>query len=207
MRSLEVFIYLVPVTLASLVLHELAHAVVATALGDPTPRREGRLTLNPIVHLDPLGTLVFALSYFAGGFLFGWAKPVMVQPWQFRRPQQDMALVAVAGPLTNFALALVAIALYARVDLAGTTHEVVRYSVLVNVALGVFNLLPIPPLDGSRIVGAFMNRELYLRWSSFDQYGIFVLLGLFFLFRAQFSTILGGGQDAVLRALIAIVGG
>ncbi len=107
MNDLELFLYLVPVLIASMTLHELAHALVATLLGDPTPREQGRLTVNPIVHLDPVGTAMFALTYFLSNFIFGWAKPVLVQPRYFRRPKEGMALVAVAGPVTNFLIALV----------------------------------------------------------------------------------------------------
>ena len=109
--SLETFLYLAPLLLVSLVLHELAHALVATRLGDPTPREQGRLTLNPLPHLDPLGTTMFVLTAFVSSFIFGWARPVIVQPRYFRRPQLDMALVALAGPATNFLLALACAAL------------------------------------------------------------------------------------------------
>ena len=99
--SLETFLYLVPFLLVSLVLHELAHAYVATWLGDPSPRADGRLSLNPIVHLDPLGTAMFAITALVSNFIFGWAKPVMINPRAFRRPQVDMAIVAAAGPIAK----------------------------------------------------------------------------------------------------------
>jgi Zn-dependent protease len=108
--KLELFLWLVPLLVASMVLHELAHAVVATRLGDPTPREHGRLTLNPISHLDPIGTAMFAITYWLSSFMFGWAKPVLVQPRYFRHPKEYMALVAVAGPITNFLIAFVTVA-------------------------------------------------------------------------------------------------
>ena len=122
----------------------------------------GRLTLNPIAHMDPLGSLILVLTYFGGSFLFGWAKPVPVDPRNLRTsPQVGMALVGAAGPATNFVLALVAGAVYAHTKLTGDALTIVGYAITVNVILGVFNLFPIPPLDGSRIIGGFMPRDVY----------------------------------------------
>ena len=204
--DLQTFLLLLPILLASLTLHELAHAVVATRLGDPTPREDGRLTLNPIVHLDPLGTAMFAFTAFLSDFIFGWAKPVMVNTRSFRRPQQAMAVVAVAGPATNFLIGLGCLAALVHVELGEQTAEVVARSFQVNVALGIFNLIPIPPLDGSRIVGAFMGRETYARWSALDQYGILVLFGIIFIFRGEFSQVYAGAFERVLDVMLRIVG-
>ena len=207
-NRLEVFLLLMPVLVASLTLHELAHGYTARALGDPTAQLLGRLSPNPIRHLDVVGSGMFVLSYWAGGFLFGWAKPVPVDPSNLRgRVQTGMALIGAAGPLTNFVLALIAAAVYLHVDLDGVAFDLVRYSLLVNIVLGVFNLLPIPPLDGSRIVGAFMDRYTYLRWSALDQYGIFVLLGLFLVFQQQFSLLIEGATEAVADVLFTLAGG
>jgi Zn-dependent protease len=190
----------------SLALHELAHALVAYKLGDPTAKNEGRITLNPLKHLDPLGTLMFATTALVAGLPFGWAKPVPVRPGYFKRPKEGMALVAVAGPLTNFGLALVCLAVYFHAGLDGEALEVVRLAYYVNVVLGIFNLLPIPPLDGSRIVGIFMNDATYVRWASLDQYGMIAVLALFFIFRDEFSTLLLSAFDSVTRVMTTIVG-
>ncbi len=207
MSNLELFLYLVPILLASMTLHELAHAVVATRLGDPTPREQGRLTLNPIAHLDPAGTAMFAVTYFLTDLMFGWAKPVLVQPGNFRRPKQGMALVAVAGPVTNFLLALVILAALVHQDFGDRTTTVLIRAYEVNVILGIFNLLPVPPLDGSRIAGAFMTDPMYYRWSALDQYGMFALFGIIVLFGRQFSTLFVSALDASSDVMRVLVGG
>ena len=157
--TVEILVWLLPFLLVSLVLHELAHAYVATWLGDPSPRADGRLSFNPIVHLDPLGTAMFVITALVSSFIFGWAKPVLINPRAFRRPQLDMAIVAAAGPATNLLLALGCVAWLIHGDLDGTLQEVVIRAFEVNVVLGIFNLIPIPPLDGSRIVAAVMPRR------------------------------------------------
>ena len=208
MRDLGTFIVLVPIVLASLALHELAHAYTAFRLGDPTAKLLGRLTFNPLAHLDPLGTLMFAITYFSSSFLFGWAKPVPVDPRNLRgNPQRGMALVAIAGPITNFVLALVAGGILAHVGVSERVFEIVYDAMLVNIVLGLFNLVPIPPLDGSRIAGAFMPRELYLQWSAFDQYGIFVLIGLILFTRQAGISLFSGVYGVALDVISAVVGG
>ena len=204
--DLETFLLLAPVVLLSLTLHELAHAAVATALGDSTARDEGRLSLNPLRHLDPLGTLMFVVTALVAGLPFGWAKPVPVRPGAFKRPKEGMALVAAAGPATNFALALVALAVFEYGGLHGEAREIVELSYIVNVVLGIFNLIPIPPLDGSRVIGIFMSRATYARWTELDQYGMIAVFALFFIFRDEFSTLLGDAIDGVTRVLGAIIG-
>lgn len=204
--DLRTFLYLAPIVLSSLTLHELAHAVVAYRLGDPTAKNEGRITLNPIRHLDPLGTLMFAVTSLVAGLPFGWAKPVPVRPGYFKHPKEGMAIVAGAGPLTNFVLALVALAVFQHAGLTGEAEEVVRLAYYVNVVLGIFNLIPIPPLDGSRIVGVVMSDATYAQWVRLDQYGMIAVLALFFVFRDEFSTLLGSALDGVTRVMNAIVG-
>jgi Zn-dependent protease len=206
--SLHGFLLLAPIFIVSLTLHELAHAVTAYLLGDRSAQEMGRLTLNPIAHLDPLGSLILVLTYFGGSFLFGWAKPVLVDPLNLRTsPQVGMALVGAAGPATNFLLALGAGAVWAHTQLTGDAATMVFYAIVINVSLGVFNLLPVPPLDGSRIIGGFMPRELYRQWVELDQYGMFVVFALVIFFRDPTSRLLLSGYDQVLSAIWAIVGG
>jgi len=203
-QSLHGFLLLAPVFIVSLTLHELAHALVAYRLGDRTAKEMGRLTLNPIAHMDPLGSLILVVTYFGGSFLFGWAKPVPVDPRNLRTsPQVGMALVGAAGPASNFVIALIAGAVWAHNELTGDTAKIVAYTITVN----VFNLFPIPPLDGSRVIGGFMPRDVYARWAALDQYGMFAVFGLFFLFNNQTSTLLESGFEKVLRVISAIVGG
>jgi Zn-dependent protease len=201
MIDLQTLLLLLPVLLGSLTLHELAHGVTATRLGDPTPREDGRLTLNPLAHLDPIGTLLLVVTLVATPFAFGWAKPVAVQPRYFRHPREGMAIVAAAGPATNFVLALLCL-VPIKLDATGQTYEVFRAAFIVNVVLGVFNMLPIPPLDGSRVVGVLMNPSTYVRWMSLDQYGFIVLFGLIFIFRDQFQEVF----DRTLRLVSGIMG-
>jgi Zn-dependent protease len=206
--KLEVFLIVLPIFIGSLTLHELAHGFVAYKLGDPTAKLMGRLTLNPIVHLDPLGSLMFVASYWAGGFLFGWARPVPVDPRNLRGgPQRGMAMVGIAGPITNFLLAILFGAIVAHGSYSGTTLDVLLYAFYVNVVLGVFNLLPIPPLDGSRIVAGFMDRTTYAAWAQLDQYGMVILLVLFFVFQSQFTTLLQSATSDVASVISSIVGG
>jgi Zn-dependent protease len=206
-NQLETFLILVPVFIVSLTLHELAHGWVAYRLGDPTAKSLGRLSLNPIVHMDPLGTAMFAITYWGGGFLFGWAKPVPVDPRYLRNPQVGMAVIAAAGPLTNFVIAALFGAVLAHGTYEGVTYDVLGYAFLVNVVLGVFNLIPIPPLDGSRIVGALMTRNTWIRWSQLDQYGMIAILAIFFVFRDPFSQFMEDATTRVADVIGTFVGG
>jgi len=207
-QSIHGFLLLAPVFIVSLTLHELAHGLTAYKLGDRTAKDMGRLTLNPIAHMDPLGSLILVLTYFGGSFLFGWAKPVPVDPRNLRTsPQVGMALVGAAGPATNFVLALISGAVLAHSELTGDAFSIAAYSLEINVILGVFNLFPIPPLDGSRVIGGFMPRDVYERWAALDQYGMFAVFGLFILFNAQTSRILLSGFEHVVRLISFTVGG
>ena len=207
-QSIHGFLLLAPVFIVSLTLHELAHGLTAYKLGDRTAKDMGRLTLNPIAHMDPLGSLILVLTYFGGSFLFGWAKPVPVDPRNLRTsPQVGMALVGAAGPATNFILALISGAVLAHSELTGDAFSIAAYSLEINVILGVFNLFPIPPLDGSRVIGGFMPRDVYERWAALDQYGMFVVFGLFILFNEQTSQILLSAFENIVRLISVIVGG
>lgn len=172
--------------LLGIILHEVAHGWVADRLGDPTARFMGRLTINPLPHIDPLGLAVFVLTSALGGFVFGWARPVPVNPRHFRNPAKGMMLVALAGPVTNLLLALV-MALLLRVVLEvnpadGPVREFVvlalHYGAGINVGLACLNLLPIPPLDGSRVLAYFLPFNVAVRYMSVERYGMVILIGL-----------------------------
>ena len=203
--DLSTFALLFPIVLVSLTLHELAHAWVAWRLGDPTAKSQGRLTLNPIVHLDPLGTLMFVLTALIANLPFGWARPVPVDPRYFRRAKEGMAIVAAAGPLMNFLLALVCWGVVRHVELSGQWTEVLEKAYIVNLVLGIFNLIPVPPLDGSRILGALMDDATYVRWIRLDQYGMLVVFGAFFLFQEQFTRLLTDLIIHVTRVMDVLV--
>jgi Zn-dependent protease len=210
-RVLDVVLFLA-VLLPSVILHEVMHGWVAERLGDPTARRAGRITLNPVRHIDPFGSLLFpAVLALAGQSVWGWARPVPVEPQHFRRPTHGMALVALAGPLANTALALVAARLGRLVDLraaggaaalgGGVYWEglevgvrttalwgrVLFAFVLVNCALAVFNMLPIPPLDGSRLVPLVLPERARAPFARLAPYGFLVL----FLLIVAFPSALG----------------
>lgn len=188
--DLETLLLLLPIVLVSLTLHELAHAWVALRLGDPTARDQGRLTLNPLVHLDPLGTTMFVLTALLANLPFGWARPVPVNPGYFRRPKEGMAIVAAVGPAMNFLLALVCLAAIRHVELGPRAFDVAEAAYIVNIVLGLFNLIPVPPLDGSRIIGVLMDRATYARWVQLDQFGMLIVFGAFFIFQDEFSRLM-----------------
>jgi Zn-dependent protease len=179
------FIFQIAILIMSVVVHEVSHGFAANALGDPTAKYEGRLTLNPLKHLDPVGSfLVPALSFFAGGFIFGWARPVPYNPHNLRPGRLSEPLVAAAGPASNLAIALIFGAIL-RFSLAeGYTApafiEITSIIILINVLLAVFNLMPIPPLDGSKLLFALFPEKLYKMRYIFERYGL--LLVILFIF-------------------------
>jgi Zn-dependent protease len=175
------FAVTLPLLLISLVVHELAHGFAASWLGDQTARREGRLTINPLVQLDTWGTIALVVTFIGSGgsFFFGWAKPVPVDPRNFADPQRGMMLVGAAGPMANFCLALIAAGLvWLTYSWDAFVAQALALTFLLNVVLGVLNLLPIPPLDGSRVLGGLLPRSLYARWMDLDRFGNYVFMGL-----------------------------
>lgn len=203
------FLLISPLLLVSLVLHELAHGWVAYRLGDPTAKVHGRLTLNPLKHLDLWGTVMLVVTFLGSGgsFFLGWAKPVPVDPRYFKDGQRGMMWVGLAGPLTNYAMALVAAGLIWLTYLYTDSFFLLKMFwmlFLLNVILGTLNLLPIPPLDGSRVVGGFLPRATYARWAELDRYGNFVFIGLFvvlFAFPAVYESTFGAVLDFAMRIL------
>ncbi|MDQ7842893.1 MAG: site-2 protease family protein [Armatimonadota bacterium] len=169
---------LLPVLVALVVaatVHEFAHAFVADRLGDPTPRSRGRLTLNPLAHLDPVGSLMILL------FRFGWAKPVEINPARFRDPRRGTILVAVAGPLANVTLLFVLGVPYKAglMDPGGTVFDpFLLTTIWINAMLAVFNLIPVPPLDGSKIVLGLLPPAWAARYARLHPLGVLVLLAL-----------------------------
>ena len=180
---------LIPVTLA-IVFHEAAHGYVAWRCGDDTAYREGRVTLNPLRHIDPLGTLIVpALLVFTTGFLFGWAKPVPVAFHRLNQPKRDMVWVALAGPAINIVLAFFSAWLLKWQWWVSLLPDVLQqwvimsltYSLLINVVLAVFNMLPLPPLDGGRIAVGLLPFSLARPLAQLEPYGFIILLLLLFV--------------------------
>ncbi len=192
-------------------IHEFAHAFVADKLGDPTPRYQGRLTLNPFAHIDYLGALGILL------FGFGWAKPVQVNNFNFKNSKRGMALVALAGPVSNIILAFICI-LLSRVVLLVTTNikffyllSFLFYVAQINVYLAVFNLIPVPPLGGSRILAIILPDRIYYKFMQYERYIYFVLIALMFsnVLDAPISNAAGlilGGLDKLASLPFKLLG-
>ena len=197
-------IFLIPVLLVSMMFHELAHGWVAYRMGDPTAKMRGRLSLNPLKHLDPLGTAMFVITYLFSGFVFGWAKPIPVSPYYFKNRQRGMAIVGAAGPITNFILAIIfaLILNWVTPDVDSRLFTVLFLLFQINVVLGIFNLIPIPPLDGSRVVGALLPRDLYEKWVAVDRYGMLLVIALIVLFQGSFFRILEGAMMGLAELLL-----
>ncbi|MCR4274726.1 MAG: site-2 protease family protein [Candidatus Campbellbacteria bacterium] len=173
-------IIVIAIVMLSVVLHEVAHGYMANALGDPTARLAGRLTLNPISHLDLIGSIIVpTVTWLSGGFIFGWAKPVPYNPYNLRAGKWSEAYVALAGPATNLLLALI-FGLLVRFAGGVLPQGVLSVAVLVvvtNIALMVFNLIPVPPLDGSKVLMAVLPLQWASRFQQIERFGfIFVFI-------------------------------
>ncbi len=173
--SLSTLPYLVITVVIAFSVHEFAHAYVATKFGDPTPGNQGRLTLNPVAHIDLVGFIFILL---AG---FGWAKPVQVNPYYFKNRKLAGVLTSLAGPISNFLMALVGTVVFAIIiKLVGVPSNIIAnffyYFVYMNLVLMIFNLIPLPPLDGYRIVEDLVPRETKVKMTQYEQYGVFAFL-------------------------------
>jgi len=195
----EIVITLIIVFMA-IIIHEISHGWVACKLGDPTAKMAGRLSLNPLKHVDPVGTLLLpgillALRFLGQNvFLFGWAKPVPVNFTRLRNPRRDMMLVGAAGPVVNLLIAAV-LGWILRLPLPLFLSDVLTLGVFFNILLAVFNAIPIPPLDGSRIVTGFLPVKAAIAYNRVERYGILIVLGLLYF----------GLFDNVIYPLIILV--
>ena len=191
-------IYIIPLLFA-ITLHEAAHGWVASKLGDHTARMMGRVTLDPTKHIDPIGTIAIPLVLLlsSSGFIFGWAKPVPINFNALRNGKNGMIWVALAGPGANIFMAIcwlfvMIIAINMNMNVL---IEMGRIGILVNCVLAVFNLLPIPPLDGSRVISALLPNRLAYQYNQLEQYGLYILLGLMFL----------GGFNYLVRPWVELI--
>ena len=191
-------IYIIPLLFA-ITLHEAAHGWVASKLGDHTARMMGRVTLDPTKHIDPIGTIAIPLFLLisSSGFIFGWAKPVPINFNALRNGKNGMIWVALAGPVANIVMAvcwLFIMIIAINMNIA-VLIEMGRIGILVNCVLAVFNLLPIPPLDGSRVISALLPNRLAYQYNQLEQYGLYILLGLMFL----------GGFNYLVRPWVELI--
>jgi len=200
MLNLANILYILPAVLIAICLHEFAHGFVSYSLGDPTPKAQGRLSLNPFQHLDLWGTLMLV---FVG---FGWAKPVEVDARYYDNPKSDMVKVALAGPLMNFFVAFICLLI---VEIMGNRviatewtvyiYNLLYFTALINVGLGLFNLIPLPPLDGSKVLGALLPSDKYFAYMRFEQYGM--LLVLILVMSGAFTGFLSVARDTVIGGM------
>ena len=191
-------IYIIPLLFA-ITLHEAAHGWIASKLGDHTARMMGRVTLDPTKHIDPIGTIAIPLVLLlsSSGFIFGWAKPVPINFNALRNGKNGMIWVALAGPGANIVMAVcwLFIMIFAINMNIALLIEMGRIGILVNCVLAVFNLLPIPPLDGSRVISALLPNRLAYQYNQLEQYGLYILLGLMFL----------GGFNYLVRPWVELI--
>lgn len=186
----------------SVIIHEVSHGYVADRLGDPTARVSGRLTLNPIPHIDLFGSILLPFFLITTGspFLIGWAKPVPIDPFNLKDPRRDSALIAFAGPASNLLLAL----LFSLLLRFGLSPPLLLQIVIMNLALAILNLLPVSPLDGFKVVGGLLNSEKAREWYQLERYGIIFLLMLLIPFAGEsmLYSIMRPALTALLRLLV-----
>lgn len=212
--NIELALISLAILVPSVILHEVAHGFVADKLGDPTARLLKRLTLNPVPHIDPLMSIILPLLLVISGspVIFGAAKPVPVDPFNLKEPRKDMALVSLAGPGTNFLIAAVAALISHLLFPGASIFEVLTSSLLglvlgltitINISLAIFNLLPIPPLDGSKIFALFLPEDLSRSYLSLGNVGFFIIFALMLFPIGGFSlgNIIGGLSDSAIRLL------
>jgi len=185
----------------AVVIHEFAHGWMAYKLGDPTAKHSGRLTLNPIAHIDPIGTIVLPLFLVITGspILFGWAKPVPVNFRALRNPKRDMIWVGLAGPCANIILAIL-ISFVIKLNIALIPFVALKYFMLLNLVLAIFNLIPIPPLDGSRVVMGLLPPKAAFQYMQLERFG-FVLI-VIMLYLGLFQSIIWPIVLTILRFLV-----
>jgi len=205
---LSISVYAFPILLA-ITVHEYFHGYIAYKLGDPTAKMMGRLTLNPLHHIDLFGTIILPLLLFVmkSPFVIAWAKPVPINPMNFKNPDRDTALSSIAGPLSNLVMCVLSILLYAELTKSGLSANqeyfvrVLRASFFLNFALFAFNLLPVPPLDGSKVLYYFLPSSFKAVYNRIEPYGFFILMLL--LITKVFDVYVG----FLFRILLALLGG
>lgn len=206
MKAIETLCIIV-IVFYSIILHEISHGLAASWLGDDTAKRRGRLSLNPLAHIDWFGTVILPLIlYFSAGFVFGYAKPVPINPYNFQNYKRDTGLTAAAGPLCNILIALLFAVAY---HLTGSQSIIGFLSVQIiqiNLFLAVFNLIPIPPLDGSKVLGVILSDAAYYKYTMQEKTGMIVFLALILLSNLFHLDIFGRFISPVIYVLMGLLG-
>lgn len=206
LEQLRSMIFVAPVVLLAIISHECAHGLMSEKLGDPTPRNSGRLSLNPLKHLDLMGTICMLI------FHIGWAKPVPINPLYYRDRKKGIIYVSLAGPITNFILAFISLFIQGLLIKVGSPDSIIiwvlcqfcYYSAVVNVGLGLFNLVPIPPLDGSKVVGELFGKaqEFYWRYENYLRIAMIILI-----FTGVLSRPLGILNNVIIQKMWRLICG
>jgi len=207
MNIIQQFFILIFPVLFALTIHEFSHGYAAYKLGDDTAKRAGRLTLNPLKHLDPIGTIMLFIAH------FGWARPVPINPYNFKNIKLDTAIVSFAGPMANFISAIVFSILFRLISPNQTmiNHnifiQILLFIIFINIALGLFNLIPIPPLDGSKIFGALLPDRLYFQYQKFERKGMFLFIAIILISNFAGLNIIGGVILPPIRFFVRLLTG
>jgi len=198
---------IIVVVFYSIIIHEVSHAFAAYALGDDSAKRAGRLSFNPIRHIDWFGTVILPLIlYFSAGFIWGYAKPVPFNPYNFRNLKRDSGLTALAGPVSNILIAIGMAVIYHLSSASPLLQYISIYVIFLNLLLAFFNLIPVPPLDGSKVLGMFLSDEAYWKWTAQERKGMIYLIVIIIASNLLGLNLVGRIVLPPVRAFMGLLG-